>query len=141
MSELALHSRTPRRLFLHAVVAGGALLGLAGCMTPSVDAPPASVIFFTALSASLDPEAQAAIVHIADDAKANPRVPVIVQGFADRIGSVAANQTLSELRAQVVADALVGQGVDRGRIVLRPRGATKSDPGVESRRVDVSFGR
>jgi len=50
-------------------------------------------------------------------------------------GSPAVNQTLSKLRTQVAADDLVAQDLDRGRIVLRTKGAIWGDPGVESRRV------
>ena len=117
------------------------LAGLAGCVQKGpVDAPPVSPVFFTALSANLDGPALQVIGHVVEDALANPSRSVIVQGFADQVGTPAANKTLSELRAQVVADAIVARGVDRRRIVLRPRGATQADPGIESRRVDVSFG-
>lgn len=126
----------PRRLLL-----AGVLLGAAGCMmqTP-VDAPPRSIVFFTALSANLDDQANTVIDAVARDSVAHPARTVVVQGFADRVGTPTANKTLSELRAQVVADALVARGVNRQKIALRPRGATASDPGVESRRVDISFG-
>lgn len=123
-------------------VLGGVVLAgvLAGCVKVGVDAPPVSPVFFTSFSAELDGDALRVIGHVVDDARANPARSVIVEGFADQVGSAAANKKLSELRAQVVADALVARGVDRRRIVLRPRGATKSDPGIESRRVDISFG-
>lgn len=123
------------------VLLGGLLLTVAACATkPAVDAPPNSLIFFTAFSADLDSQAQKVLDEIALDAKDNLRRTVIVEGYADKIGTPAANQTLSQLRAQVVADGLVQRGVDRSRIVLRPRGPTDMDPGIESRRVSVRYG-
>ena len=64
---------------------------------------------------------------------------VVVAGYADRLGSADANQTLSKLRAQVVADRLAADGVERGRIVLRAKGSVGGDPGVESRRVAIDI--
>jgi len=129
-----------RRLLLGVVTLGaGAFLG--GCMARmAVDAPPKSVVFFTAFSADLDNLARQVVNSIATDAVANPARTVIIEGFADKIGSASANQTLSQLRAQVVSDALVAHGVNKQKIVIRPRGATMADPGIESRRVDISFG-
>ena len=123
------------------LLAAGLLLGLAGCATRAVDAPPASVVFFNAWSADIDGPAQGVIAEFARDAKTAPNRPVLVKGFADRIGSDQANKALSQLRAQVVADALVKQGIDRTRIVQVARGATQADPGIESRRVDLELGR
>ena len=130
-----------RRLLPRQLLLGAVLLAAAGCMLQGpVDAPPRSIVFFTALSAGLDDQAHTVINTVAKDAVANPARTILVQGFADRVGTPAANKTLSELRAQVVADALIAHGVNKQRIVIRPRGATASDPGIESRRVDISFG-
>jgi outer membrane protein OmpA-like peptidoglycan-associated protein len=49
-----------------------------------------------------------------------------VEGHTDSDGDPAANQALSERRAQAVVDWLVGHGVDRGR--LRPVGCGSRDP-------------
>ena len=131
---------TRRRLFLSAAVLGPAL-GAAGCAPKqAVDAPPRSVVFFTAFSADLDGDAQKVIEQVSADAAASPRRTIYVEGYADQAGSTAANRTLSQLRAQVVADAIVAHGIAKSRLVVRPRGPTAADPGIESRRVDVSFG-
>lgn len=134
----------PRRrlhqMLLQTLLLGALALG-AGCAPkPVVDAPPKSVVFFTAFSANLDSDAQQVVEHVSADALANPRRTIYVEGYADQVGTASANRTLSDLRAQVVADAIVGHGVPRSRLVVRPRGATAADPGIESRRVDVSFG-
>ncbi len=130
----------PRRVLLGPLLLGAVLLGAPGCMTRSmVNAPPRSVVFFTANSADLDDGANEAIDQVARDAAANPARTVVVEGYATSIGTPATNQTLSMLRAQIVADALATRGVSRQRIVVRPRGATDADPAFESRRVEVSF--
>ena len=49
-----------------------------------------------------------------------------VEGHTDSDGDPAANQVLSEHRAQAVVDYLVSHGVDRGR--LRPVGCASRDP-------------
>ena len=126
---------------LRGLFMGAALLGAAGCAQKSpVDAPPKSVTFFNPFSADLDDAAKGVINQVAADALAHPDRRVLVEGFADSVGAPSSNQTLSKLRAQVVADTLVAQGVPPSHIILHPRGATQSDPGIESRRVDVSFG-
>ena len=136
---LTLTPMTRRRLLGAAVL--GSALGAAGCAPKqAVDAPPRSVVFFTAFSADLDGDAQKVIEQVSAAAAASPRRTIYVAGYADQIGSTAANQTLSQLRAQVVADAIVAHGIAKSRVVIRPRGATAADPGIESRRVDVSFG-
>ena len=117
------------------------LAALAACARTPVDAPPKSVVFFTPFSADLDSGAKAAIDEFAHDAQTNPTRSVLVEGYADRVGTPASNRTLSELRAQVVADALAQRGIDRRRITLRPRGPTDTEPGLESRRVELELGR
>ena len=129
--------RTPVR---RGLVVAGLLLAVAGCAA-KVDTPPAAVVFFNAWSSDLDAPARGVIAEFAKDAQTAPNRPVLVKGFADRIGSDQANRVLSQLRAQVVADALVGQGIATTRIVQVARGATQSDPGIESRRVDIELGR
>jgi outer membrane protein OmpA-like peptidoglycan-associated protein len=76
--------------------------------------------------------------------------PVQVNGHTDAIGSDAANQALSERRAQAVTDHFVGQGVDPARIHAQgfgesqpvapnahPDGADDPDGRSRNRRVEV----
>lgn len=61
--------------------------------------------------------------------KAYPQVEVVlVTGHADRIGSDAYNQKLSQRRADAVKDYLVGQGVESNRIEIDAKG--ESEPVV-----------
>lgn len=50
--------------------------------------------------------------------------PVLVSGYADRLGKFAYNQDLSSRRANTVAQLLVQQGVDPKRIQLQISGGT-----------------
>ena len=116
------------------------LAGLAACTAaPTEPLGPTYVVFFTPFSADLDDAALGVIAEAGRAAQVAPGHKVVVAGYADRIGSTAANQTLSKLRAQVVADKLAADGVDRGRIRLRPKGSVGGDPGVESRRVMIDI--
>lgn len=132
----ALCPPVPRRLAALAC----SLALLAACATAPAEHPgPTYVIFFTPFSADLDDGGTAVLADAGRAAQAAPGHRVVVAGYADRLGSDAANQTLSKLRAQVVADGLASRGVDRGRITLRPKGSVGGDPGVESRRVEIDI--
>ena len=121
-------------------VLGFLAVGLAACTAaPAEPLGPTYVVFFTPFSADLDEAALGVIADAGRAAQAAPGHRVVVAGYADSIGSAAANQTLSKLRAQVVADGLAAAGVDRGRIALRPKGLVGGDPGVESRRVGIDI--
>jgi len=139
---------------------GAALLALAACaetpapaVTAAPPAPPPAApaapvdpnralpIFFEAWSALLEEPAQLALREAAERIKANPRVPVLVVGYADPRGSAEANMILSRLRARVVADALTTAGVPARRIRIIYRGATAGFESLESRRVEVRVDR
>ena len=121
-------------------VFGCFLAGLAACTAaPAEHLGPTYVVFFTPFSADLDDAALGVIADAGRAAQAVPGHRVVVAGYADRLGSTAANQTLSKLRAQVVADNLALDGVNRGRIAMRPKGSVGGDPGVESRRVEIDI--
>lgn len=110
---------------------------------PAAPADPnrALPIFFEAWSALLEEPAQVALREVAERIKANPRVPVLVVGYSDPRGSPEANMTLSRLRARVVADALIANGVPARRIRVLYRGATPGFESLESRRVEVRVDR
>ena len=126
----------PRRL----AMLGLLLAGLAACTAaPAEHLGPTYVVFFTPFSADLDDAAMGVIADAGRAAQAAPGHRVVVAGYADRRGSPAAHPTRSKWRAQVVADSLAADGVDRGRIALRPKGSVGGDPGVESRRVEIDI--
>lgn len=100
-----------------------------------------SVVFFTDWSARLDKAALAVIAGAAQAALAQPQALVTVVGAADPDGSNAANDLVSRLRAEVVKDALVADGVPAARITARGVGV-KAYTGskLESRRAIIRVG-
>jgi len=138
MTPPAAASRLP--LVRRFAVLGLVLAGVTACTTAPVDPQELTyVVFFTPFSADLDDGAMAVIADASRAAQTAGNHRIVVAGYADRIGTQEANKTLTKLRAQVVADGLVAKGVDRQRIVLRPKGSVGGDPGVESRRVEIDI--
>ncbi len=130
-----------RRPLLASALAALLALTTAACQTPAPGGQPVRVVFFTEDSAALDDTGRTVLREAAEDARANPRGPVVVSGYAGPAGGQAYNRALSEARARHVADILVGNGVSAGRIVIRPRGPTAFElMPTESRRVEVRIG-
>ena len=128
---------------------GMVAIALAGCVPPPPVAMvgPAQVIevFFDLGSTQLNTQALAAIDDATVAAGRRPLMaPVEVVGHADAIGGQQTNAAISQARAQVVAGALVQEGVARGRIILRAAGenlpvvATRPDEREpRNRRVEI----
>jgi outer membrane protein OmpA-like peptidoglycan-associated protein len=120
------------------------LLAAAPAVLAAACAPQAAMqtatVFFTADSATLDPEAQGT-VRLAAQAARSTTGPIVVVGFAGPAGGLAYNRALSEARAQHVADLLVSNGVARDRIRIVPRGPVPFEAvATESRRVEIRAG-
>jgi outer membrane protein OmpA-like peptidoglycan-associated protein len=122
--------RVPLLLFLLALSACS-LFGPSG---------PHYVVFFQERSAQLDAPARGVIAQVARRANAEPAAPVEVRGYTDSAGSPQADVSLSRERAQVVADALVAHGVAANRLVRKGQGQTGANPGIASRRVEITVG-
>src|ERR1700722_13666393 len=131
-------SRLPMRRSLSFAI----LLLTAAAGTASADEPNRVVVYFGSWSALIEPEAQRLIASAATAAKRDPAAVITVTGYASTIGSVAANTLLSQLRAQIVDDELVADGVDARRIVHASTGPTSFvvEP-VESRPVVIDIGK
>ena len=128
-----------RRYLIGLVVAGG----LVGCV-----APPASqdgerfLVYFDEFSANITPQAQSVIDEAAAKAQATHATAIRIEAHASATGSPAANQKLTETRAQVVADALQKNGIDPAMLRQVAAGQTPTgDTGVTDRRVDVVLQR
>jgi len=115
------------------------LLILSDCSAFAPSSPP-YLVYFQERSAQLDPEARNLIALAARRANDVPATPVDVIGYTDSAGAPQADVLLSQQRAQAVADALVANGVAANRLVRVGRGQTGSDPGVASRRVEITVG-
>jgi outer membrane protein OmpA-like peptidoglycan-associated protein len=121
----------------HVLAAAPAVL-VAACAPQS--AMQTATVFFTADSATLDPEAQG-VVRLAAEAARATTSPIVVVGFAGPAGGASYNRALSEARAQHVADLLVSNGVARDRVRIVPRGPVPFDSvPTESRRVEIRAG-
>jgi len=105
-----------------------------------------SGVLFDTGKATLKPGAAPALNRVSTYMTQYPRTRLLVEGYTDNQGSRTANQQLSELRAQAVADALVMRGVPRNRIDTVGRGpslpvANNDTPEGrdENRRVEMVF--
>ena len=117
------------------------LLLLATACTVTGPPPHRIVVFFKEWSAAIDPPAAGAITQAAQWAMDHPADAIAVTGYADTTGSATANDYMSRTRAQVVADQLVTDGIDRSRIVVGAQGATGfTMTSQESRRVEIAIG-
>ena len=130
--KLACYYRT---VAVWSLVLAGAACAPMGSATPG----PGFIVFYTPFSAALDGDATKLVAEAAKAAQAEPSRRVVVLGYADRVGSPESNRTLTRLRAEVVRDTLVADGIAASRISLQPRGSQGGDPGVESRRVEIEL--
>jgi outer membrane protein OmpA-like peptidoglycan-associated protein len=71
---------------------------------------------------TLDPASRAQLQNVARILEAYPDARVEIGGFTDDVGSPGDNRALSQKRAESVASALAGMGVDRGRMTARGYG-------------------
>ena len=101
--------------------------------------PQKMVVFFQEWSAALDDDATKVINDAAGIVKADNGKHITVAGYADTTGSEAANKLLSDLRAQVVTDRLVEDGIAADSIRQAGKGETPADGfKQESRRVTIT---
>jgi cytochrome c oxidase subunit II len=125
-----------RRLF-----AVGLLLSLSACALFE-PAGQRYIVFFRGSSAQMDDSAAAVLDGAADWAKKHPDMPVVVASYTDPYGSQKANADFTRLRAQMVVDGLVANGVLATRIQLREIGSVKFQiDAQESRRVEITVGQ
>jgi hypothetical protein len=80
------------------------------------------------------------VAQAAQRTNADPAARVEVSGYTDSAGSPQADVLLSQQRAQAVADALVASGVAADRLVRKGQGQTGGNPGIASRRVEITVG-
>jgi len=114
------------------------LLGACALVEPSGQR---YVVFFKGSSATLADSADSVVLAAAEWAKKHPGMPVVVASYADPYGSQKASADFTRLRAQVVIDGLIGNGVPAARIQRNEIGSVnfQIDP-QESRRVEITVG-
>lgn len=83
-------------------------------------------IFFDVGSDKIRPESTPTMKIIGDMLKGHPELKLMVEGHTDNTGNAAANQTLSEKRAQAIVAYLTSQfGIDAARLQAKGLGASK----------------
>jgi len=82
-------------------------------------------IFFETASYALLPTSTVELNKLGQFMKTSPAVRIEVGGHTDDVGNDAANQKLSEQRANAVRDFLIKQGIDGSRVVAKGYGETK----------------
>jgi len=105
-----------------------------------------SGILFQTSSAALQTAAQTDIAQLAETLKKYPDTNIIIEGHTDNTGSRELNQSLSEERAQAVADYAASLGVDRSRITTKgyafdqPIADNSTEAGrQQNRRVEIAI--
>lgn len=73
-------------------------------------------VLFDTAKATIRPESDEQITHTASVLKAFPNVRLKVGGYTDNVGNAAANQALSQARAEAVMQAIVAKGIEAARL-------------------------
>jgi len=101
-------------------------------------------ITFDTDKATIKSESNAQLTNIAEIMKAFPAVKIKIGGYTDNTGDAAANQALSADRATAVKNALIGMGIDAGRIEAEGYGSAypvasndTAEGRQKNRRIDV----
>jgi OOP family OmpA-OmpF porin len=94
--------------------------------------------------ATIQPSSENVLAEIVKLLQQNPDLKLRVEGHTDNQGNAAANQTLSDKRAQAVVVWLTGKGIPAGRLTAKGFGATKpvadnstEDGRAKNRRVEL----
>jgi outer membrane protein OmpA-like peptidoglycan-associated protein len=93
-------------------------------------------IQFDTGKATIQPGSENVLGEIVKLLQQNPSLKLRVEGHTDNQGNAAANQALSEKRAQAVVAWLTGKGISASRLTAKGFGATKpvADNGTEDGR-------
>jgi len=102
-------------------------------------------IHFETGKAAIQPDSEETLKQVAALLQQNPDLKLRVEGHTDNQGSAAANQALSEKRAQAVVAWLVAHGLDAARLKAQGFGQTKpvadnatEDGRAKNRRVELA---
>ena len=102
-------------------------------------------IHFDTGKATIQPDSEQTLTQIVQLLKDGPDLKLRVEGYTDNVGQAAANQTLSEARAQAVMAWLIAHGVQPARLAAKGFGPANpvADNATEegrakNRRVELS---
>jgi outer membrane protein OmpA-like peptidoglycan-associated protein len=101
-------------------------------------------ILFDTGKATLQPASDAPLNQVLEMLQQDDSLKVLIEGHTDNVGAEAANQALSEKRAQAVRDWLIGKGIAANRLSAKGYGASKpvadnntDDGKAKNRRVEL----
>jgi outer membrane protein OmpA-like peptidoglycan-associated protein len=105
---------------------------------PAKSAESAERLYFDLGSDALPADATSALARVADLARANGGLSVLISGFHDASGDPVKNADLAKRRAQAVRHALEANGVAPDRLVMsKPELTTGGADPREARRVEL----
>ncbi|MCQ2975889.1 MAG: OmpA family protein [Bacteroidales bacterium] len=103
-------------------------------------------VFFDTGKSNLRPESYGELNRLAEVFKLYPKLVIEISGHTDNVGSKAANNKLSQNRAQAVVDYLISVGVEKTHLVAKgygpsqPRDTNKTPEGRQNnRRVEAKI--
>ena len=106
--------------------------------------PMSFLLYFVANSMEIVPSSQATLATLLTEVAGRQAVEVQITGHTDRVGSVADNDHLSQMRAEAVRDILVQHGLQASFIRAVGRGEREpliptpdEQPEAQNRRVEV----
>lgn len=110
----------------------------AAAAAPVVVSEAAERLYFEVGSDALPADAMGVLAKVADAARANGGVSVLISGFHDASGDPEKNADLAKRRAQAVRHALEANGVAPDRLVMsKPELTTGGTDPREARRVEL----
>ena len=90
-------------------------------------------VLFDTASDRIRPESTPTLKEMGTMLKEHPELKLVIEGHTDNVGAAAANQSLSEKRAEAVRQYLVSTyGVEKDRLQARGFGASKPAAGNDT---------
>ena len=116
-------------------------------ITDNAVAPPQNfTIYFQENSNSLSENSLEALVRLAASIKSLPNSAIIIEGYTDSTGNYWYNKKLSKIRADIVKDHFIKNGINAARIKTRglgpesPLGSNETENGRKlNRRVEIKI--
>lgn len=107
-----------------------------------VNMPGSVSVLFSKSSSSLDANSKLALNEVVDILARDPRVNIIITGYADKTGDTAKNLVLSQMRAKAVQNFIAQSGLPANRLVTNYFGDSESSSENRSdRKVEIEFVR
>ncbi|QHS10927.1 OmpA family protein [Sinimarinibacterium sp. NLF-5-8] len=114
-----------------------------GCVIEKQTVAVLNSVSFEFNSSRLTADAKQSLARVVEGLKGQQSMTVEIAGHTDAIGSVAANQKVSQQRANAVREYLIGQGIAGSRLTAKGYGKAKpiasndtADGRAENRRVE-----